>query len=99
MPELPDGYVPPGDDDALLDECDVTYFQASGPGGQHRNRNRTAVRLHHRPSDLVVIGRRERSQSRNRLDALARLRKRLLELLKRRQSERKRLRSRPGSDE
>jgi protein subunit release factor B len=63
----------------LLAECDVTAFQASGPGGQHRNRKLTAIRLRHRPSGIVVIGRRERSQHRNLLDALARLDERLAE--------------------
>lgn len=73
-------YTIPPDDEALLDECDVTVFQASGPGGQHRNRKLTAVRLRHRPSGLVVVGRRQRSQHRNRVEALQRLRSRLEEL-------------------
>lgn len=74
---LPEGYRIPPDDEGLLAECDVTTFIASGPGGQHRNRTQSAVRLQHRPSGIVVIGRRERSQHRNRDDALARLRERL----------------------
>lgn len=65
--------------DRLLEACDVTAFQASGPGGQHRNRKLTAIRLRHRPSGIVVIGRRERSQRQNLRDALARLRGRLAE--------------------
>ncbi len=77
---LPDEYVLPEDDESLLAECDVTVFQASGPGGQHRNRKLTAVRLFHEPSGLVVIGRRQRSQRRNRDDALVRLRRRLEDL-------------------
>lgn len=77
---LPADYTIPEDDDDLLDECDVTAFQASGPGGQHRNRKLTAVRLRHRPSGLVVVGRRQRSQHRNRAQALERLRARLREL-------------------
>ena len=76
-PALPEGYRIPPDEDGLLDECDVSYFQSSGPGGQHRNRNRTAVRLRHRPSGLVVIGRRQRSRRQNVRDALDRLRARL----------------------
>jgi protein subunit release factor A len=81
LPELPQDYRLPDDDEALLDECDMTLFMASGPGGQHRNRTMSAVRLKHRPSGLIVIGRRERSQHRNRAAALARLRGRLVELL------------------
>ena len=68
--------------DVIAPYCDVAYFQASGPGGQHRNRTRSAVRLHHRPSGLVVIGRRQRSQHRNRIDALERLRDRIERLLR-----------------
>jgi protein subunit release factor A len=83
MSTFPREYRIPESDGALLDECDVTTFVASGPGGQHRNRNRTAIRLQHGPSGIVVIGRRERSLARNRSDALDRLRERLGERMKR----------------
>ena len=79
--ELRASYRLPDDDEDLLAECDLTVFKSSGPGGQHRNKTMSSVRLHHRPSDLVVIGRRERSQKRNLDDALARLRKKLEKLL------------------
>jgi protein subunit release factor B len=79
--ELRRNYALPVEDDALLAECDVTVFRAPGPGGQHRNVTESAVRLQHRPSGLVVIGRRERSQRRNLEDALGRLRERLRILL------------------
>jgi len=79
--ELRRTYELPADDETLLEECDVTAFRASGPGGQHRNTSLTAIRLRHRPSGLVTIGRRERSQRRNLNDALARLRRKLEELL------------------
>ncbi len=71
-------YRLPADDDGLLAECRVTMFKAPGPGGQHKNTTMSAVRLVHEPSGLVVIGRRERSQRRNLLDALARLRGKLV---------------------
>ena len=77
----PPGYVLPPTPRELLDECDVTYFMASGPGGQHRNRNRTAVRLRHLPTGVVVIGRRERAQRRNLEAALQRLRERVEDLM------------------
>ncbi len=79
--ELRATYRLPEDDDALLEECDVTAFKAGGPGGQHKNKTLSAIRLHHRPSGIVVIGRRERSQRRNLQDALGRLRQRLVVLL------------------
>ena len=61
----------------LLAECDVTTFRASGPGGQHRNRRESGVRLVHRPTGIVVVATERRSQHRNRAIALERLVKRL----------------------
>jgi protein subunit release factor B len=74
---VPDGYRLPPDDDALLAECDVSYFRSSGPGGQHKNKTMSSVRLHHRPTGFVAIGKRERSQKRNLEAALERLRERI----------------------
>jgi len=76
---LPDGYIIPETDTGLLAECDVQVFRATGPGGQSVNTTDSAVRLKHRPSGFVVVGRRERSQLRNKHDCLKRLRARLVE--------------------
>jgi protein subunit release factor A len=70
----------PDDDDALLAQCIVETFTAGGPGGQHQNRSETAVRLVHQPTGVRVVARDERSQHRNRILALKRLRARLEEL-------------------
>ena len=67
----------PEDDDDLLAECDVTTFRAGGPGGQHQNTTDSAVRLHHRPSGIVVVCRNERSQHRNKAICLERLREKV----------------------
>ncbi len=91
--ELRRTYMLPDDDEALLAECDVSAFKSSGPGGQHKNTTLSSIRLQHRPSGLVVIGRRERSQKRNLEDALARLRQKLAELLV---EPKKRKRTRPS---
>jgi hypothetical protein len=61
-------------DDGLLKECLVSHFQASGPGGQKRNRVYSAVRLKHRPSGLDVTASEHRQSSANLRSALARLR-------------------------
>ncbi len=62
------------DDAALLGECDVHIYKASGPGGQHRNKVSSAVRLHHRPSGLSAHGDDSRSQHENKRLALKRVR-------------------------
>ncbi|NER38078.1 MAG: peptide chain release factor H [Oscillatoria sp. SIO1A7] len=51
--------------------------RGSGPGGQHRNKTETAVRVVHKPTGLSAIAQEERSQSLNRKLALARLLQRL----------------------
>jgi protein subunit release factor A len=79
MTKLPDDYHVPETDEGLLAECDVQVFRASGPGGQSVNTTDSAVRLIHRPSGIVVVGRRERSQLRNKHDCLKRLRVRIAE--------------------
>ncbi len=63
----------------LEQECDVELLKASGPGGQHRNKRETGVRLRHRPSGIVVSATERRSQIRNLDVAYARLIERLRE--------------------
>ena len=58
-------------------ECRVDTFRSGGKGGQHQNKVESGVRLTHRPTGLVVVSRKHRSQHRNREDALERLRGRL----------------------
>ena len=62
---------------ALEGECELEFFTAGGPGGQHRNRVATGVRLHHLPSGIVVTATERRSQAANRKVALERLAARL----------------------
>ena len=62
------------DDAALLAQCEVNIHRASGPGGQHRNKVSTAVRLLHRPTGISAQACDSRSQHENRRRALQRLR-------------------------
>jgi hypothetical protein len=62
------------DDAALLRQCEVHLYRASGPGGQHRNKTSSAVRLHHRPTGVAAQGEDARSQHQNKRTALRRLR-------------------------
>jgi len=64
-------------DEALLAECREEFHTAGGPGGQHRNKAATAVRLTHLPTRVTVTATERRSQARNRGAALERLRERL----------------------
>jgi len=61
-------------DAALLAECEVHTYRASGPGGQKRNKTSSAVRLRHRPTGLAVIAEESRSQHENKARAVRRLR-------------------------
>jgi hypothetical protein len=61
-------------DDKLVAECDTHLYKASGPGGQHRNKVTSAVRLCHRASGLHATGTESRSQHENRARAIKRLR-------------------------
>jgi len=62
------------DDEALLRACEVSTFIGGGPGGQHRNKTASAVRLVHLPTGVTVTATERRSQLRNRGAALERLR-------------------------
>lgn len=61
-------------DEDLLRDCEADYHRTGGPGGQHRNKTATAVRLRHLPSGLTVTATGSRSQVENRRLAVDRLR-------------------------
>ncbi len=70
----------PADLASLRRDCEKDFFVASGPGGQHRNRSHTGVRLKHLPSGTVVTATERRSQSLNLQTAYERMAERLEEL-------------------
>jgi len=57
----------------LRAECDIETYRASGPGGQHRNKTESAVRVTHRATGITRVGTEHRSQLRNRELALERV--------------------------
>ena len=61
-------------DEALIAQSEVDRYRASGPGGQHRNKTESAVRLRHKPSGATAIGEDSRSQAENKIHAVRRLR-------------------------
>jgi protein subunit release factor B len=70
---------------ALREEVVITAYKSSGPGGQHKNKTESAIRLKHLPTGITVIARDSRSQIKNREVAW----ERLIEKLAQRQRKKK----------
>jgi ribosome-associated protein len=63
----------PTDRDSLERAVQVEFYRAGGPGGQHRNKAETAVRLTNLPSGVRASATERRSREQNRELAFERL--------------------------
>lgn len=61
------------DEEFVREHCTLEFFKASGAGGQHRNKTSSAVRLTHKVYGFSAEDCSERSQHRNRSNAILKL--------------------------
>lgn len=88
MPEVDDVEI-----EIRPEDLEYDTFAASSAGGQNANKNQTGVRIHHKPTGLIVMGQDSKSQLQNKENALKVLKSRLYQMeIDKQQAEQKALR-------
>jgi peptide chain release factor 1 len=72
--------VEEADVDMRMEDLEISTYRASSAGGQNVQKVETAIRVIHKPSGLTVTCQDERSQTQNKLSALAVMRAKLYQL-------------------
>jgi len=64
----------------------IDFFKSSGPGGQHKNKRFTAVKITHLPTGVFAVATEQRSQIQNKQAALRRLLEKLEKLTRKKKA-------------